>query len=91
VWGVQRLEKADFIQVGIVEQRSRCLQRAPAGGSNMAPLACSTNMNDAMVSDAFTALAAGEIDDAANVTAIAQVRHRLVDLVELVVAGNQLV
>ena len=41
--------------------------------------------------DAFSALVAGEIDDAANVAAFAQVRHRLVDLVELVVAGNQLV
>jgi hypothetical protein len=41
--------------------------------------------------DAFSALAAGEIDDAANVAAFAQVRHRLVDLVELIVAGNQLV
>jgi hypothetical protein len=39
----------------------------------------------------FSALAAGEIDDAANVAAFAQVGHRLVDLVEPVVAGNQLV
>jgi hypothetical protein len=27
VWGVQRLDEADFVQVGIVEQRGRCLQR----------------------------------------------------------------
>jgi hypothetical protein len=36
-------------------------------------------------------VSAGEIDHAANVAAFAQVRHRLVDLVELVVAGNQLI
>jgi hypothetical protein len=34
---------------------------------------------------------AGEIYDSANVAAFAQVHERLVDLVELVVAGDQLV
>jgi hypothetical protein len=43
------------------------------------------------VPDAFSALEASEINDAANVTSFAQVRERLVDLIELVVAGDQLV
>ena len=41
--------------------------------------------------DAFSASEASEINDAANVTSFAQVRERLVDLIELVVAGDQLV
>jgi hypothetical protein len=41
--------------------------------------------------DAFSALEAGEIDDSANVAPFAQVGERLVDLIELVVPGDQLV
>ena len=39
----------------------------------------------------FSALEAGEIDEAANIAPFAQVGERLVDLIELVVAGDQLV
>jgi hypothetical protein len=45
----------------------------------------------AVMSTIARLVSAGKIDDAANVAAFAQVRHRLVDLVELVVAGNQLI
>ncbi|MDT5199048.1 MAG: hypothetical protein QOH34_570, partial [Mycobacterium sp.] len=34
---------------------------------------------------------AGEIDEAANIAALAQVHERLVDLIKLVVAGDQLI
>lgn len=39
----------------------------------------------------FSALEAGEIDDSANIASFAQVGERLVDLIELVVPGDQLI
>ena len=41
--------------------------------------------------DASSLLEAGEIDDAANVASFAQIHERLVDLVELVMPGDQFV